>query len=135
MIGHDDSGATGRKSHAVRFHELATVIFIDTWQSQNYADLLWYNDNDLIRFRRLQAKLMDCFNFYTDDELFDSFGLLSRRRISKRRERIRRIHFCVELMDQQGCKWRPEIRREGGLGAKLYDKECRGSAQDALERA
>jgi hypothetical protein len=119
----------------VQFNEIATVIFIDFSQMREHADLLWYTTDEMARFQRLNAKMLNCLDFYTDDQLFVSFGLHSRSNIAKRKERKRRIHYCVNLMEQKGCTWRPTLKQEGGIAAKLYDKESRASIRDAIERA
>lgn len=122
-------------SRKVSFNEMATIVFIDISPMQEQSGLFWYSADDVMRFRRLRAMLTEYLDFYTDEELYDSFGLQSWSRMEQKQKRVRRIHLCMHLMTQQGHTWIPEIKRGVNLAAKLYVMESQVCRRDALQRA
>mmetsp|Transcript_22740 Transcript_22740/g.42259 ORF Transcript_22740/g.42259 Transcript_22740/m.42259 type:complete len:158 (-) Transcript_22740:53-526(-) len=124
-----------RSPHHVRFAEMTDVKTIDTFGLDEDTESLWYTREETRRSERLHSKLTDELQFYTEEQLFDRFGLQPKERMAERRKRTQIVHLCMYLIKQQGCIWKPETYRQPGCAAALYDRECEACARDAHEWA
>jgi hypothetical protein len=82
----------------VQFSELASVHIIENacedWSMEEH-DAVWYSKRSLQKLRWTAHQLADSLSFYSDDELMDRFGLVSKRRQLDRVKEIENIADCV----------------------------------------
>lgn len=85
----------------VRFAERASVRLIENvpgeWTSQE-REALWYSRNDVLRQKRRCRQLAETMGFYSDEDLFDRFGIASTLRRRQTAARMREAASCAHKL-------------------------------------
>jgi len=123
-----------RKSVAfVEEDALATVNIIESTQDLSSDEIrdTWYSRQDLQRLRRRCRTLANDLAFYSDEELFDRFGLRSIEELRKKQQRIQWAVLCVVKF----LKWndRPQEHCKNQKGLECVLNVCGGNSEDAAE--
>ncbi|KAL3928371.1 MAG: hypothetical protein SGARI_005054, partial [Bacillariaceae sp.] len=131
---------------AVHFNERLTVRVISNAQdlTERERKQMWFTDDELYRQRRRAYKLAEELDFYSEEELFDRFGVRSVKTLEKRMERVEKTTFYVKQLEEEGKIFRSSsIRLDNPDGSihsmdiisALYCHVSKEAADMARDRA
>lgn len=134
------------RKKCVRFHDRVTVTVIAnalhlvSWQRKN----IWFTHDEIDQQRRRAYRLTAEFNFYSDEELFDRYGVCSKKSLEERLEQVEKTCFYVEKLEGEGRLFRSSsarlLDRQNSIRSAdiiflLYCQETRKADAMARDRA
>ena len=90
-------------NRSVHFASLAKIHLIEHAVKDftaNERTAVWYTQQELDKQRRLCCQLAETMEFYTEDQLFDRFGIPSAQRMIQRRAVVNESVQCVLAMSE-----------------------------------
>jgi hypothetical protein len=124
-----------RRRRHVRFAETTEIHTVSNIANDNeYKDQLWYSNEEIGRIEKRDRRLVKRLHFYSNEQLFDKFGLTSKKEVRQRRKHNQVVQLCMYLMLSEGVAWKDD----GGNNSSavtMYSAESMLCAEAARERA
>ena len=95
---------------------------------------LWYSLDDLNREAKKLKNLSKLLSFYTEEELFDRFGVEPKKVCKERIERIRENQQYVGLLVKEGCLWKMEKRNSLNTKPQKFKRSKKSKAEAVSRR-
>jgi hypothetical protein len=104
------SSSSSSSLSSVRFADDVRVKYIEKATVDMTSDEIndvWYSREELERQRRLYRRLLqDMDDIYSDEQMWEGFGVLSLSYIQSRHERVQKTKRYVQILQSYGVFWR-----------------------------